>query len=83
MIIGVLLGIILLYIATIAHFHYWYPELRWDWNKISTDDMSFPPGFVWGTATAAHQVEGNCENNWSEFEKTSQQFQSNVLILDF
>ena len=69
MIIGVLLGIILLYIATIAHFHYWYPELRWDWNKISTDDMSFPPGFVWGTATAAHQVEGNCENNWSEFEK--------------
>src|SRR5450756_670347 len=25
--------------------------------------FNFPPGFVWGTATAAHQVEGNNTNN--------------------
>src|SRR5213593_3145034 len=24
---------------------------------------SFPPGFLWGAATSAHQVEGNCTNN--------------------
>jgi beta-glucosidase len=31
----------------------------------------FPRGFLWGTATAAHQVEGsNTNNNWSEWEKT-------------
>ena len=24
---------------------------------------SFPPGFVWGAATAAHQVEGNNVNS--------------------
>jgi beta-glucosidase len=30
----------------------------------------FPKGFLWGTATAAHQVEGNNHNNnWSEWEK--------------
>ena len=30
----------------------------------------FPQGFLWGTATAAHQVEGQNENNnWSEWEK--------------
>jgi beta-glucosidase len=30
----------------------------------------FPRGFLWGTATAAHQVEGgNTNNNWSEWEK--------------
>lgn len=30
---------------------------------------SFPDGFVWGTATAAHQVEGgNWNSDWWEFE---------------
>ena len=32
---------------------------------------AFPPGFVWGTATAAHQVEGNNWNNdWWAWEHT-------------
>ncbi len=32
---------------------------------------SFPDGFVWGTATAAHQVEGGTWNNdWWAFEHT-------------
>ncbi len=31
--------------------------------------ISFPDGFLWGTATAAHQVEGgNWNNDWWEFE---------------
>lgn len=28
----------------------------------------FPEGFLWGTATAAHQVEGNSTNSWSHWE---------------
>jgi beta-glucosidase len=32
--------------------------------------MAFPGGFLWGTATAAHQVEGNNTNNdWWAFEQ--------------
>ena len=32
---------------------------------------SFPAGFVWGTATAAHQVEGgNWNNDWWAWEHT-------------
>ncbi|MDQ1466889.1 MAG: beta-glucosidase [Actinomycetota bacterium] len=31
--------------------------------------VDFPPGFVWGTSTAAHQTEGgNWNNDWWEFE---------------
>jgi beta-glucosidase len=34
------------------------------------DRISFPPGFLWGTATAAHQVEGHNDNNdWWAFEQ--------------
>ncbi len=29
----------------------------------------FPKGFLWGAATASHQVEGNTYNDWSEWEK--------------
>jgi beta-glucosidase len=33
--------------------------------------FNFPKGFRWGTATAAHQVEGsNTRNNWSVWEQT-------------
>jgi len=29
----------------------------------------FPKGFLWGTATSSHQVEGgNDHNNWSRWE---------------
>ncbi len=31
-------------------------------------ELHFPPGFLWGTATAAHQVEGGNRNNWSAWE---------------
>ncbi|HEY5012851.1 MAG TPA: family 1 glycosylhydrolase, partial [Acidimicrobiia bacterium] len=31
--------------------------------------IDFPHGFLWGTATAAHQTEGgNWNNDWWEFE---------------
>ena len=45
------------------------PELKWDWEKINTENMFFPMEFSWGTATAAHQVEGNnTNNNWYQWE---------------
>jgi beta-glucosidase len=32
-------------------------------------ELAFPDGFLWGTATAAHQVEGdNTNSDWWEFE---------------
>ncbi len=31
--------------------------------------IAFPPNFLWGSATSAHQVEGNTLNDWIEWEK--------------
>ncbi len=67
----ILLIAIILYVIISAYFHFTFPEMRWDWDNIKAEKMSFPISFIWGTATAAHQVEGNCINNWSEFEKGS------------
>jgi beta-glucosidase len=34
------------------------------------DDLRFPKGFYWGTATSSHQVEGNNKkNDWWRFEQ--------------
>ncbi|MCI0838840.1 MAG: glycoside hydrolase family 1 protein, partial [Chloroflexi bacterium] len=34
------------------------------------DDLRFPDGFLWGTATSSHQVEGNNKNNqWWAWEE--------------
>jgi beta-glucosidase len=37
--------------------------------------MTFPPDFLWGTATASHQVEGNNRNNdWWAWEQDNGRF---------
>tara|TARA_B100002051_G_scaffold155025_1_gene146565 strand:+ start:1527 stop:2912 length:1386 start_codon:yes stop_codon:yes gene_type:complete len=68
MIIIFLFTLTLIFFLTIF-FNIRYKELRWNWSEIDINRISFPKSFIWGTATASHQVEGNCKNNWSEFEK--------------
>jgi beta-glucosidase len=37
-----------------------------------TRELTFPPDFAFGVATAAYQVEGHNENDWSAWERTQQ-----------
>lgn len=69
-IVGVLaLIIVLSYVVSIAYFHFVYPQTKWDWDSIDTKKTKFPKDFIWGTATAAHQVEGDNDNsNWAAWE---------------
>jgi beta-glucosidase len=43
--------------------------LYWNWKEINTENIYFPADFLWGVATSAHQTEGNCVNDWTEWEK--------------
>lgn len=40
-------------------------------NKESPENFKFPKEFLWGSATSAHQVEGNTHNDWTEWEKNN------------
>ncbi len=52
----------------------WTEEHR-DWTKVKYDSLedgtAFPKDFMWGVATASHQIEGGNTNNWSAFEPRS------------
>ena len=52
----------------------WTEEHR-DWTKVKYDSLedgtAFPKQFMWGVATASHQIEGGNTNNWSAFEPRS------------
>lgn len=40
----------------------------------------FPPGFYFGAATSSHQVEGNCINDWSRWERNNAERLAAVYI---
>ncbi len=61
-------ALVVAYAVVVSRLHRAHPEVRWDWSAIDAD-VSFPKDFVWGTATAAHQVEGgNTNNQWHRWE---------------
>lgn len=44
-------------------------NLRLDFSRLKKEPWRFGRDFIWGSATSAHQVEGNCtNNNWFLFE---------------
>ena len=46
--------------------------------------IQFPRGFLWGTATAAHQVEGNnTNNNWHAWEEAGKTADKSGLACDW
>ncbi|MAI87385.1 MAG: hypothetical protein CMF99_09670 [Candidatus Marinimicrobia bacterium] len=57
------------WVIPVFYFNLSFPETNWNWDKIDTQNIHFPNSFAWGTATAAHQVEGNnTNNNWYDWE---------------
>lgn len=59
----------LAYLAAIFYLQSRDPFIKWDWSKIDLNKVCYPKEFLWGTATAAYQVEGGFTNsNWNWWE---------------
>lgn len=71
LIIVIISGLVIVYFIIIFSYQAKYPQLKWDWSKIDTEELQFPEDFLWGVSTAAHQVEGNNTNNqWYVWENS-------------
>ena len=68
-VISILSAILAFSLGLVLFFRNRHPEPHFNWENIDLDSISFSKEFLWGTATAAHQVEGNLANNWSDFEQ--------------
>ena len=45
-----------------------HPPVRFTEEELQAPLRAWPGGFLWGTATAAHQIEGGNHNDWTRFE---------------
>ena len=45
------------------------PDIAFTAAELAQAPQPLPTGFLWGTATAAHQIEGGNHNDWTRFEE--------------
>ena len=65
----VIIVLAIIYIALVLALRQPYLNLRFDYRKLKAIPWKFGKDFLWGSATAAYQVEGHCYNtNWFQFE---------------
>jgi len=76
-----LAGVIgLLYLAACLTFATAEPGVSFLEEDVEAWDGPMPAGFLWGTATAAHQIEGgNRWNDWARFEEEPKNIESNQI----
>jgi beta-glucosidase len=55
--------------ATCLYLSYSDPPVAFGSEVPSRPLPAWPSGFLWGVATAAHQIEGGNTNDWSKFEE--------------
>ncbi len=63
-------GLAALYLVSCVYFQRKHPQPVLGAESTTPFAPDWPKGFLWGTATAAHQVEGgNALNDWARFER--------------
>ena len=76
LLVGALAAFVVFKVTLITYRRRKYPEPHEDWTAVDMNALSFPSDFRWGTATAAHQVEGHLVNNWTHHEQQNNLVQS-------
>jgi beta-glucosidase len=63
------LGVLVVaWLGACAYFAVTHPRVTFTAEELARPAAPLPKGFLWGTATAAHQVEGGNTNDWTRFE---------------
>jgi beta-glucosidase len=63
------LSLVALWLLACAYFSLAQADEHFSAADLARPLPAWPAGFLWGTATAAHQVEGGNHNDWSRFEE--------------
>src|SRR5512139_152301 len=64
----VLVVLVVAWLGVCAWFTLREPEVAFAAADLAKPPAPLPAGFLWGTASAAHQVEGGNTNDWTRFE---------------
>jgi beta-glucosidase len=64
-IVGVLLAA---WLSTCAYLSATHPRVVFTAGELAREATPLPKGFLWGTATSSHQLEGGNANDWTRFE---------------
>jgi beta-glucosidase len=65
----VIAALVIVYIVLVLSLRDRGVNQKFDFAKLKQAPWRFGKDFLWGSATASHQIEGNCtNNNWYQFE---------------
>ena len=68
-VLGWMLGIlVVLWLGVCAYLSVTHARVAFTAEELARPAAPLPQGFLWGTATAAHQLEGGNTNDWTRFE---------------
>ena len=57
--IGIVMGLLALYVVGLLWFTDRDADLQFDFAELRRTSFRFGKDFLWGSATSAHQIEGN------------------------
>jgi beta-glucosidase len=68
-VLGWILGVLVVaWLGTCAYLAARHPRVAFTAAELARPAVPLPKGFLWGTATSSHQIEGGQTNDWTRFE---------------
>ena len=68
-VLGWILGVLVVaWLGVCAWLSYAHPRVTFSAAELARTPVPLPKGFLWGTSTSSHQVEGGNTNDWTRFE---------------
>lgn len=66
--VGMAVILVVVWFGLCAYLSLTHPRVTFTAEELARPAAPLPKGFLWGTATSAHQIEGGNTNDWTRFE---------------